>query len=460
MPTLLCPYLGSAAFRRELMERLGPTLRQREIRMVLADDWIAPSDRELFDDTLELPPSEDVVEAVRALQAYSRAHPIDGVLAQTEAALPSASVLIERLGLHGVGVDAALRCASKDLSRRALSQASVPVPRFRLVESARDVREFQREIGGPVVLKAVASAMARLVAKLEDPREAEAAVQRLREGLTHSTDVARLESFARAASRELGCDPRRQFLVEELLLGDPVETDGLIDGTAIHTFGVTDQIMPLPPRCYIEGYLLPSDRSPESCARIGAVSDAALRASGLARSDASAGFSIELRARGDDVRVIEVNGRLGEDDGFARLFQLPSRREPHPSRREAPSRREPHSPWWCAIELALGGELGLGATRGVRRAVAYRSCYEDGVVAQLPSEEELGALRAQGLEAGLSVKLGERMHAPGHPEAFPHLAWVLATHPTSSRAAYARAREAVENLRFEITSRLAQGARR
>ena len=43
------------------------------------------------------------------------------------------------------------------------------------------------------------------------------------------------------------------------------------------------------------------------------------------------------------------------------------------------------------------------------------------------------------------------MHAPPSPDVAPHLAWALATDPSSSRAAYARARSAVLALPVEQT---------
>jgi hypothetical protein len=48
------------------------------------------------------------------------------------------------------------------------------------------------------------------------------------------------------------------------------------------------------------------------------------------------------------------------------------------------------------------------------------------------------------------VHADEQTFAPPHPDATPHLGWVLATHPSSSRAAYDRARVSVGRMRFRI----------
>jgi hypothetical protein len=42
------------------------------------------------------------------------------------------------------------------------------------------------------------------------------------------------------------------------------------------------------------------------------------------------------------------------------------------------------------------------------------------------------------------------MYAPPHPDVTPHLAYALATDPMSSRAAYERARAAVDRLEFAL----------
>ena len=213
-----------------------------------------------------------------------------------------------------------------------------------------------------------------------------------------------------------------------MIEGSPIETDGLVAGTTPFTFGVTEQIVTPPPLFHFEGYLFPADRPKGELARIEKISDAAIAASGLR----DAGFSIELRARGADARVIEVNGRLGQDDGFGEMFRPVTGEEP----------------LLHAIEMAAGIAPRLERRPHGARAVAYRCSYEDGTVVATPPPDAIAALVREGFEAGVSVAPGERLYAPPHPEAFPHLAWVLASDPRSSRAAYERARAKVDALEF------------
>jgi biotin carboxylase len=430
---LLILYLGNAENRRAVMSRIAPRLRERGVSAVIADEFVTGEDAQWFDEFVELPPAEEVRAAVRAIEAFARKHPLDGVLAQTEAAVPAAAVACRSLGLRGIPVEAALRCVSKYLSRVSLDEHGVGVPPFELARNAEDVRRFFDKNAGRIVLKGTSSTMGRLVTHVSRSEEIAPAVERMLDGLRTSTDIKRLAELARAAGADLGCDPHREFLVEAFVDGDFLETDGVIEGESVESFGVTEQVMTPPPLFYIQGYLTPADRPPELLERIESVTRAAIAASKLA----NAGYSIEMRARGDDVRIIEVNGRLGEDDGFMRLFRSADGRDS----------------FWRAAEIALGLDAPPTRSPSVRRAVAYRTSFEEATVVRLPTARELDALRSQGFECGLSVLQDEHMRAPPHPETFPHLAWVYAEDPRSSRAAYERARTAAASLRFELAAR-------
>ncbi|MBI4616369.1 MAG: hypothetical protein HY720_22350 [Planctomycetes bacterium] len=432
MRDLLLVYFGPAGYRREVALRHGDALRDLGYRLLLANDFIEEEDHALFDEIVELPPPERVGEAVRALERYAASREVGGVLVQTEAGLLPGALLAERLGLRSIGLAAAHASANKLLTRQLLARAGVPQPAFALVSDAAGVRRFAdgEGRGYPVVLKAVASTMGRLVTRVARDEDVEDGVRRVAAGLPRSPDVARLLDFGSFAGLDPGCDPAREFLVESFAPGRPVETDGLVIGREPRTVGVTEQ-MPSPYGFYIDGYLLPADRPPGELAAIRRVSDGAIRALGLSNS----GFSIEMRAQGDSVRAIEVNARLGEDDGFAELFRAATGGE---------------EPIRLALELAAGLAPSVLAAAGPRWALAYRSNFRAGVVRTVPSTADLARARASGVKIGLAVWPGASLQAPGHPEFFPHLAWALASDPTSSRAAYERAHSALEGVTFGI----------
>jgi len=398
------------------------------LKLVLADNEPTTSDLDIFDEVWELPPPERLAEAYGLLRRWCEKSPPGGIFMQSERGLLLGSLLARNLGLKGPSLDAAHLCANKYLQRVVLSGAGIGGPQFSLAESAADVRRLAGEYGFPVVLKCVISTMSRLVTLVRHQEDIDAAVARMSAALTTSLDVTRLISFAETAKVDLGCDPRRQFLVESFLEGDMVETDGLLIGNRPFTFGVSEQIQSIDPPFFIEAYLFPADCTDSSPVEL--VSDAAIKAIGLGDS----GFSIEMRVSGDAIRIVEVNGRLGWDDGFSDLFQVRTHQERI----------------FQAQQVALGIKPEL--IRDVSRfaALAYRCCYYDGLVEELPSREEMTKLERDGIKFGLSTNLGARCLAPPHPEVYPHVAWALATHPASSRAAYEIARRALDELKVSI----------
>jgi biotin carboxylase len=430
MPRVLVLYPGPPSERQTQVRAHADLLCALGIELVLADDEPVAADRELFAEVLRLPPPEHVEEALRVADSVLARSRIDAVFAQSESALPLGSILARRLAVPGITPEAALCTISKHRTRERLAEAGVGQPRFALARSAADVRRFAAGVGYPVVLKGVASALARLVTKVDRDADVEPGVARVRAGLQTSTDIARLVGFGRAAGLDLGCDPRAEFLVEEFVRGAPVESDGVVCRGAILGFGVTEQVLTPPPLFYLEGYLLPADRPAHENAAIERTAEDALRALGVDDT----GFSVEMRFEAGAARTIEVNGRLGWDEGFGDLF-VP---------------RVGAQPLLFALQVALGMRPEVRRA-DVACALAYRSHYAVGVVARVPPVAELRALEAaHGVRVGLAVEAGERMHAPSHPDIYPHLAWALATDPRLSRRAYARARAAVAEVRVEI----------
>ncbi|MCJ7521448.1 MAG: ATP-grasp domain-containing protein [Dehalococcoidia bacterium] len=424
--TLLVLYPVVETFHYEQLALCKSQLEGVACRFVLADDCIQGSDIRVFDEIIEVPPPERLSEAYNVLRGWCDKHRPDGIFMQSEVGLLLGSLLAREFGLPGPSVEAAHLCTNKYLCRVVLSNAGVPRPLFRLAESESDVRCIAKEFGYPLVLKGVVSAMSRLVTLVSAEDQIETAVRRVRKGLGESVDILRLESFRHTAKIELGCDPRRQFLVESFVRGKPVETDGVVAGDKIITYGIVEQVGSTEPPFYIEGYLLSAEYSDPEELETYRISDKALRAVGLRDS----GFSIEMRICDVETCVIEVNGRLGYDEGFWDMFQI----------------RAHSHPLTHTLKIALGMEPRQNVNSGPCAALAYYCCYTDSIVEKLPTSEELRHLNLDGIKLCLSAREGMRIFAPPHPEAYPHIAWALVEHPLSSRKAYESGRLAVNNL--------------
>lgn len=428
MPTLLIPFLDERV-RRNFAADSRTWLRERDIRLVLADEDLDDADRGLFDDLLPLPSYHRLEEGVRVLEEYAARHRIDGILAQSEYGLLPAALLRRRIGCPGLTPEAAFACTSKWRSRRLLAAAGVPVPDFALVAEAAQARRFAECAGFPIVLKGVASTMARNVVKVDAATDLAAAVERVRAGIARSPDIERCAEFARLAGLDLECDPHREFLVEACAPGAPAEVDGLVVGREPRAFGALEQVLTPPPLFYLLGYLFPADPAFADGAEIVRVANTAVVASGLT----DGGFAVELRVDGrTGIRVIEVNGRLGEDDGFFTMFRSACGVDP--------------------LRASVALAAGLGEERATAPvqpcALAYACRFTGGVVTRVPDDAQLEAARAGCLDVRATVAAGTRLHAPPHPDVFPHLAYALATDSRGSRAAYAAARAAVDGLRF------------
>jgi biotin carboxylase len=418
------------------LERYRPLLRMLGLRLVLADHRPDPALTHFFEEVVELPPPEEVEAGWRVLEGLFARRTIDAVWAQTESGLPYGALVAQALGVRGPSPRAAYLCLDKHACRVRLAEAGVSQPPFRLAHDLAQARRAATEIGFPLVLKGCASANQRLVTLVRTPDELAASVARLQAGLRESRDIVRLLRFAAVARFELADDPRSAFLVEGFADGDPLESDGLVIGERVLSFGVTEQIHARVPEFFIEGYLTPADRPPEELERLESLTNAALAALGLRDS----GYSIEFRSSASASRVIEVNGRLGCDEGFGDLFETVIGAQPV----------------YLAMRAALGWKVRFERTPG-RAALAYRSVYSAGRILSVPEATERARLAREGLTLGLNVRPGQILHDAHDAACHPHLAFVLARDPRSSRVAFERASRAAAALPFELE--FAPGAR-
>ncbi len=391
---------------------------------------MGPGDAGVFADVLELPAPERTAEAWDALAAYLERHPVDAIVAQSEPALLLGALAARAFGLRGPSVEAALATVNKHQCRVLLRDAGLPQPQFVLGRSADDVRAFARRFGWPVVLKAVASSRQRLVTLVRTPAAVDGAVAALLAGLPRSKDVQRLTRFARLAVKtELGCDPLADFLIESFVPGAPLECDGVVTKGVVRSLGVCEQVPAAGPDFFIDGYMLPADRPAPELIRLERATAAALRALGLADT----GYSVEFRMNGDAFALIEVNGRLGWDEGLGELFQFACGRFPAE----------------IALRVALGRRI--GALRPKRAAaVHYASWFEAGTVERAPGPDALRRASSKGVRCFTSVAPGDVVLPAHDPESRPHLVHAVAVDRRSSSAAYERARSAVLGLDLSV----------
>src|SRR5438552_18341900 len=130
MANVLVLYPGSASFRQEQVRAHAPLLEALGLRLVLAHDGIVESDLRFFGDVIEMPPPEDVIGGLRAVEKWLGTRAIDAVLAQSEDALPVGSLVARNLALPCITPEAALLTTNKLSCREKLAAVHVSQPRF------------------------------------------------------------------------------------------------------------------------------------------------------------------------------------------------------------------------------------------------------------------------------------------------------------------------------------------
>jgi biotin carboxylase len=105
---------------------------------------------------------------VDAVTEVAQRHAVDGVMTvSADRAVPIVAAVAERLGLPGIGPDAARRVTHKVAMRRALAEAGVPQPQFAALRNVREAHAAAETVGFPAVLKAADSAGQRGLFRLD-----------------------------------------------------------------------------------------------------------------------------------------------------------------------------------------------------------------------------------------------------------------------------------------------------
>jgi biotin carboxylase len=227
------------------------------------------------------------------LMALRRREPA-GIVAFSDAAVPPAADLAQRLGLPFHTPRTARLLTGKVEQRRALNAAGVSVTRFEAVGERTALPAAAARIGFPAVVKPAVSDSSRWTQRCDS-----------------AADVRR---FAAAAAADPGSPA--EWIVEEMLapgahpygdvLADFVSVESVVqDGVPTH-FAVTDRLAMAPP-FRERGLLTPSLLAPAECGPLRDLTTAALAALGV-RSGLT---HTEIKLTPDGPRIIEVNGRLG-----------------------------------------------------------------------------------------------------------------------------------------------------
>jgi len=228
-------------------------------------------------------------EAADSIARLAARKPLDAVVAVDDEGVLVAALAGQRLGLAHNPPDAAARSRDKAAMRRALEDAGVPQPEFRMAGPDADVAGLAAEVGLPCVVKPVSLSGSRGVIRADDREAAVVAAKRVR-----------------AILADAGEDPEAPLLVERYIPGDEVAVEGLLRAGTLEPLAVFDKPDPLEGPYFEETiYVTPSRLPPETLGAIVRMTADAAAALELVEGPIHA----ELRTDGGRAWVLELAAR-------------------------------------------------------------------------------------------------------------------------------------------------------
>ncbi|HYO74010.1 MAG TPA: ATP-grasp domain-containing protein [Archangium sp.] len=235
--------------------------------------------------------TNDVERLVAALEPLHRERAFDGVLTCCDYYLETAAQVADALGLPGPSPSALRVARQKHLMREACRRAGLPGPRFLATGDVEAALGFAREVGYPVVAKAVDLCASEDVVAAHGDEELRAAFTRI----------------AGPTTNIRGQQRPPVVLVEEFLHGEEfsVETCSYRGETVV--VGVTDKSLVGYPH-FIESGLMHPAELPQATTRL--LSDFVRQAlSAVGYGHGLAHTELKLTAQGP--RIVEINARMG-----------------------------------------------------------------------------------------------------------------------------------------------------
>ncbi len=257
---------------------------------------------------LELP---DLDASLRTILAAADTGPgFSAVVATDDLTVDLAGLVAHQLGLPGNDPAAARVSRRKDLARRRLAEAGLPVPAHRVVDLREPLGPQAEGFPLPCVIKPLALSGSR--------------------GVIRADDVATLEGLrARVAAITATApfpDERDHALLEAYLPGDEVALEGMLVDGRLEVLALFDKPEPLTGPCFEESYYVTPSRHPQSVqARVADRVAQACAAYGLrhgpvhaeARLHDGDAWLLELAARtigGECARLLSFGAGLGLEE--------------------------------------------------------------------------------------------------------------------------------------------------
>lgn len=232
----------------------------------------------------------DPEASLAAIRASARERPYAAIIGTDDASIELAVQASENLGLVHNPVAAVRAARRKDLARRQLSRAGVPIPDYWPIELDRPLAPQLDAVTYPCVVKPVALSASRGVIRADNRRELEAA-------------IARVQRIIAGLDRR---EERGTILIESFVAGAEVAVEGLLRAGQLEVLAIFDKPDPLDGPYFEETYYITPSRHAQ------AVQDAV--AARVAEACAAYGLRegpvhAECRINAQGVWVLEIAAR-------------------------------------------------------------------------------------------------------------------------------------------------------
>ena len=306
-------------------------------------------------------------------------------------------LVAETFGFPAPSFESLYLCQHKYYSRMAQREA-VPeaIPRFHILDLARDPAPADLPMPLPVFVKPVKSYLSILARRIDTFADLVRAVDEARRRLPPITTLFDGLVAASHLDPRLRTIPSAALLVEEPLSGHQVTLDGYVCGGQVVPLGVVDSIF-VPGTPSFERFEYPSRIPAGVQDRMARIAERCIAAIGLDRTLFNAEFF--YRPEDDAIRLIEINGRMASQ--FAPLYLMVDGLDMYAMQ----------------LDLALGGDpraAGVWAPERRRGKVAASFVlrrFENGIVHRVPEAEDLDRFSRRFPEAFVEVLVsrGERL---------------------------------------------------
>lgn len=329
---------------------------------------------------------KDIARTLEALATFNAMHPFHGVITFWDREVENVALITNHFRLPGSTLESIKNAKNKLLMRVKLSQNNVSQPKFFRVETLSDLENAAINLGYPFIFKPVAASASAGVFKIENHSQ-------LGKYYHHVTSLDKPEFWLYPYL----------YVAEEFMDGNEVSVEGVVNQGRVYIAGITQKWKTHD--YFIEyQHCFPANLSLEKTEKINEYAKQCVQALELDNT----AFHIELIDHHDEIKVVEVNARMGGDFITSELLPLCGVNIAK-----------------AAIQAALGHECQLDKPRG-HACIRFLLCEQTGKLMRIENDNPL-ADPVKKFE--LLKKENDSIAQPYQGIADNKLCYVITTHP-------------------------------